>query len=48
MILIDSDVFILDLFYPTDVRTEANKRFLEHFENRTPIPIMTPEDFVKG
>ena len=29
MILIDSDVFVLDLFYPTDVRTRANKRFLD-------------------
>lgn len=29
MILIDSDVFILDLFYPTDARTGANKQFLE-------------------
>ena len=29
MVLIDSDVFILDLFYPTDARAEANRTFLE-------------------
>lgn len=29
MILIDSDVFILDLFYPTDARAAANRAFLE-------------------
>lgn len=29
MILIDSDVFVLDLFYPADTRIEATRRFLE-------------------
>ena len=29
MILIDSDVFVLDLLYPTDTRIEATRRFLE-------------------
>jgi predicted nucleic acid-binding protein len=28
MVLLDSDIFILDLFYPTDARAETNKRFL--------------------
>ena len=34
MILIDSDIFILDLFYPTDIRIEATRRFLEGGEER--------------
>jgi predicted nucleic acid-binding protein len=29
MVLIDSDVFILDLFFPSDPRTGANRRFIE-------------------
>jgi len=28
MVLIDSDVFILDLFYPTDTRAAVNRRFI--------------------
>ena len=28
MVLVDSDIFVLDLFYPNDPRTQANKRFL--------------------
>jgi predicted nucleic acid-binding protein len=29
MVLIDSDVFILDLFYPADPRAGANRRFID-------------------
>ena len=29
MVLIDSDVFVLDLFYPNDERGPANKAFIE-------------------
>ena len=29
MVLIDSDVFVLDLFYPDDPRTAANSRFID-------------------
>ena len=29
MVLVDSDVFVLDLFYPTDPRAEANRGFIE-------------------
>lgn len=39
MVLIDSDVFILDLFYPNDERASANKTFidLEHIDRVTTI-----------
>lgn len=29
MVLVDSDVFVLDLFYPKDKRAKANKAFIE-------------------
>ena len=29
MVLVDSDVFILDLFYPTDPRARTNRRFMD-------------------
>lgn len=29
MVLVDSDVFVLDLFYPKDERAKANKTFIE-------------------
>ncbi len=39
MVLIDSDVFVLDLFYPTDERADTNSAFLEldHIHRATTV-----------
>ena len=29
MVLVDTDVFVLDLFYPTDPRARTNRRFID-------------------
>ena len=39
MVLIDSDVFVLDLFYPNDHRAPVNKAFIESAQTNRATPV---------